>query len=135
MNRNKQHSQLYEKSRFKAVIITGLLILLFIISWLVIQISGFFLPNYGWEVGYYAQFNRVKNVIEHMKGITIIDHWQHKDVTLEDFGFTLLVDDFTNKIEVTFEENSPQMKLRKKQKIREFVQKEIDSNILINSDY
>lgn len=50
-------------------------------------------PDVGSELGYYGQFNRVKHVIEDMPDVRIVDHWKHRDVTLEDFGFTLLVDE------------------------------------------
>ena len=83
-------------------------------------------PDYGVESGYYGQFNRAKHVIQEMPNVSIVDHWQHEDVSLEDFGFTLMVDG-NRKVGVTFSENSPQMRMRNKKKIREFIQKETDS--------
>ncbi len=82
--------------------------------------------DHGGEFGYYEHFNRVKHVMEEMPNVTIIDHWQHKDISLEDFGFTLIIEG-KRQVEVDFTENSPQMKMRSKSKIREFIQEKIDS--------
>ncbi len=87
-------------------------------------------PDVGAESGYYGQFNRVKCVIEEdMPNVEITSNWQHHDITLEDFAFSLLVDG-TQSIQITFPENSPQMKMRDKSRIREFIEEQIkkDSN-------
>ena len=84
-------------------------------------------PDVGAESGYYGQLNRVKHVIESMPNVVIIDHWLHKDVTLEDFGFTIKVDG-NRELNIQFWENTPQMKERSKDRLREFIQEEIDSN-------
>lgn len=84
-------------------------------------------PSFGMAIGYYGHFNRVKAVIESMPNVKIVNHWQHKDITLEDFGFTVLVDG-NREAKVNFWENSPQMKQRDKPRLRKFIQKEIDSN-------
>jgi hypothetical protein len=85
--------------------------------------------NWGLEWGYYGQFNRVKRVLEEMPNVQITDSWQHHDITLEDFAFSLLVDE-TRTLQVTFHENSPQMKVRDASRIREFMEEKIrgDSN-------
>ena len=89
-------------------------------------------PDVGAESGYYGQLNRVKHVIESMPNVVIIDHWLHKDVTLEDFGFTIKVDG-NRELNIQFWENTPQMKERNKDRLREFIQEEIDSNKRVQS--
>lgn len=42
---------------------------------------------------YYADFNRAREHLSAVPGVKIIDDWQHHDVTLEDCGFTVRVDD------------------------------------------
>ena len=84
------------------------------------------LPNYGLESGYYGQFNRVKHVIESMPNIVIKDYIQHKDVSLEDFSFILLVDGI-KEVEVRFWEDSSQMKEKSKTRLREFISEKIGS--------
>ena len=74
----------------------------------------------GWTIGYYGKFNRVRNVIEHMPDVRIIDTWQHRDVTLEDFGFTIRSDSGQT-IKVNFLENSPQMKMNDPKDIEAYV--------------
>jgi hypothetical protein len=116
-----------KKTIFKVVLALPALVAVVVIGmvgWIILDLS---LPNYGWEFGNYGQFNRVQHVIEDMPNVSIVDHWQHQDVSLEDFGFTLMVDG-NRKVGVTFSENSHQMRLRNKKKIKEFIQKEMDSN-------
>jgi hypothetical protein len=93
-------------------------------GWLWLNLN---IPDQGWEFGYYGQFNRVKHVIEDMPDATITNHWQHKDISLEDFGFTLVLDG-GSQVDLTFSENSPQISMRNKQKIKKFIKKEIESN-------
>lgn len=83
-------------------------------------------PDIGAESGYYGQFNRVKHVLESIPGVVIVDHWQHHDVTLEDFGFTLQVGG-SDAVQVQFWENSTQMKERNRTRLMEFILREIDS--------
>lgn len=45
--------------------------------------------NLGLDVGYFGEFNRVEDRLEAIEQVAIVDSWQHQDVTLEDFGFTL----------------------------------------------
>lgn len=86
-------------------------------------------PNLGFESSwyYYGQYNRVRNVIEAMPSVTIIRDWQHKDLSLEDFGFTLFIDE-EREVVVKFLENSPEINERDRSKIREIVRRAIDSN-------
>src|SRR5690606_12007913 len=65
-----------------------------------------------WTIGYYGKFNRVWKVIEKMPDIRIADSWQHHDITLEDFGFTVVADSGAVS-QVDFLEGSSQMKLRR----------------------
>jgi hypothetical protein len=92
--------------------------------WIAWQYGNLF-PDWDRESGYYGHFNRVKHVLQAMPNVQVTNHWQHKDVTLEDFGFFLLVDG-TNSVRVDFWEGSVQMKERKKDRIRAFIQKKIE---------
>jgi len=94
--------------------------------WLMWEIGE--LGNWGLESGYYGQFNRVKNVLETMPNVQITNSWQHHDITLEDFGFFLVVDG-SRSARVDFWENSPQMKLRDKEQIREFIKQQIKDGL------
>ena len=85
------------------------------------------IPDVGAESGYYGQFNRVKHVIEEMPDIAIVDHWQHKDITLEDFGFTLRLPD-GKEVDINFYDNTPEKNERNRKRIREIIQKQLDSN-------
>jgi hypothetical protein len=78
----------------------------------------------GLEVGYYGQFNRVRHAIDEMPGVHIVDSWQHRDVTLEDFSFT--VRETTGApVEVRFLQGSPEMGERHPARIRAIVRKEL----------
>ena len=102
------------------LVLAGLIVLL--AAW---QFGG--LPDYGWESGYYAQYNRVKHVIESMPNVRIVDHWQHRDLTLEDFGFTLMVDG-TREVTISVHDGSPQMAETRKDMVRKVIQMQIDAN-------
>jgi len=84
-------------------------------------------PDVGAESGYYGQFNRVKHVIEDMPDVRIIDYWKHRDVTLEDFGFTLLVGE-SRKVDIRFHDGTPEKKERNKSRLRAIVRSKLDSN-------
>ena len=43
------------------------------------------------SAGYYAEFNAVREQLEAIPDVTIVNTWQHKDLTLEDCGVTLKV--------------------------------------------
>jgi hypothetical protein len=73
-----------------------------------------------WKVGYYGTFNRVYSAIKQMPDVRIIDTWQHHDVTLEDFGFTV-ASPAGRPAKVNFLENSPEMKMRKREDIQAYV--------------
>ena len=105
----------------------GILIACFVIVclWFLWELG--LLGNWGLESGYYGQFNRVKHVLEEMPNVEITDDWQHRDLTLEDFGFSLVVDEYQN-AHINFYEGSPEMKMRDKTRIREFIEQEIKGN-------
>ena len=95
------------------------------ILWFLWELGRF--GDWGWDSGYYGQFNRVKHVIESMPHVRITNSWKHEDISLEDFGFSLLVNG-TNLVHVTFWEGSPQIKERDRRRIREFLERQIGSN-------
>lgn len=80
--------------------------------------------DWGFESGYYGQFNRVKHVLEEMQNIQITNYWQHHDVTLEDFGFYIRVND-DQSLRIDFGENTEQMKEKDKKRIKTFIEEEI----------
>ena len=84
-------------------------------------------PDIDAESGYYGQFNRVKHVIEDMPNVHIIDHWKHRDVTLEDFGFTLLVDEI-REVNIRFYDGTPEKNERRKSRLREIIRGQLASN-------
>ena len=82
------------------------------------------LPNYGWEIGYYGQFNRIKHVIEEMPEVDVVDHWQHQDISLEDFGFTLQLAN-GEQVQINFMDNTEPKNERNRKRIRTYIEKEI----------
>jgi hypothetical protein len=46
-------------------------------------------PNVGLPFGYYGKFNRIQRALNACSGVKVIDSWQHRDLILEDFGFTI----------------------------------------------
>ncbi len=97
-----------------------------------IYATGLFFGMVGgenWTIGYYGKFNRVRHVIEQMPDVRVVDTWQHHDVTLEDFSFTVVsAPGQTNKI--FFGEGSPQMQFSKPQDIEAFVHHSIGKDSL-----
>jgi len=43
--------------------------------------------NHGWHWGYYGDFNSVKDAIESVPDLTIVNRWENDDLTLEEFAF------------------------------------------------
>jgi hypothetical protein len=72
------------------------------------------------EFGYYGQFNQVQRIICSIPELTITDDWQHHDITMEDFGFTVAHRDGPA-FRIDFWENSPQMKRSRDADIRHFI--------------
>lgn len=73
-----------------------------------------------WKVGYWGKYNQVRAVIAQIDGLQIIDTWTHQDITLEDFGFTV-VDRAGRRWQLDFHENSPQMRLRTDEEIARYI--------------
>jgi hypothetical protein len=83
-----------------------------------------FLLHFGviytpWETGYWGKYNQVGRVIT-SHGLQITNTWAHKDMTLEDFGFTVR-DKHGREWKVDFFETSPQMKLSSDEEILGYV--------------
>jgi hypothetical protein len=51
--------------------------------------------NRGWHWGYYGEFNRVKHALQKIEGLQILNEYSNKDITLEEFGFTVKTPDKT----------------------------------------
>ncbi len=79
------------------------------------------------EFGYYGQYNRVKQVLESMPTVRIAAHWRHHDLTLEDFGFTLLREG-ASAVQVNVYERSLEMRTWRKSRLGELLQKQIDAS-------
>jgi hypothetical protein len=47
------------------------------------------LSNPAIEIGYYGYYRRVQRVIKTIPDVTIVKTWQHRDISLESFSFTL----------------------------------------------
>ena len=45
--------------------------------------------NRGSEFGYWGEFNRTKNALASIPGVTLTHKWHNLDVTLEEFGFSV----------------------------------------------
>ena len=54
--------------------------------------------------GYYAEFNDIKTSFSDMEGVALIDAWGHEDITFEDIGALVEVED---KGPITFVQLSP----------------------------
>lgn len=53
-----------------------------------------FLAWWLWfNVFYYQDFNALKRELESIPKLKIVDEWRHEDITLEDCGFVVIVDD------------------------------------------
>lgn len=65
--------------------VAGLVLCFCVLSTIYIAFSR----NIGLPFGYYGEFNRVKWRLQDIGSIKILDHFQHRDLRLEDFGFTL----------------------------------------------
>jgi len=79
------------------------------------------------EFGYYGQFNQVQRIIRGMPELKILDHWQHHDISMEDFGFEVEMRS-GEKRWINFYEKSPQMKLSDDEPIRKFIQSQLVIN-------
>ena len=71
------------------VVLVGILSLLI---FLVCPIYSYLAPIIGLPFDYYGEFNRVRHRLEQVSGVQILSYHQHKDITLEDFWFTIQTD-------------------------------------------
>jgi hypothetical protein len=78
------------------------------------------------EFGYYGQFNQVQRIIRERPELKIEDRWQHRDLIMEDFSFSVAHRD-GSKIRIAFWENSPQRKLARDDDIRESIKVEVEA--------
>jgi hypothetical protein len=83
------------------------------------------IENPAVEIGYYGYYNRVQRVIKTIPDVAIVDTWQHTDLTIESFGFTLRR---TNgkPVEVRFRESTPAMDFSDDRQIRDYVLMQLD---------
>ena len=61
--------------------------------------------NRGHTWGYWGEFNTVSNALNTIPGVTILTPWCHTDVSLEEFGFNILV--HGRQVELAFSETNP----------------------------
>jgi hypothetical protein len=47
--------------------------------------------NRGSEFGYYGEFNRIAHALSSIPEVTVVRSWHNADLTLEEFGFDLMV--------------------------------------------
>ena len=59
---------------------------------------------------YWSEFNTVSNALAKLPGVTILESYYNRDITLEEFGFDILTAD-RRKIHVGFEEKDPTRRL------------------------
>lgn len=78
------------------------------------------------EFGYYGQFNQVQRIIRSLPGLKIVDHWQHHDISIEDFGFQIEKAGGERRW-VHFYEKSPQMRLHADRDIEQFIRLQMQS--------
>jgi hypothetical protein len=77
------------------------------------------------EIGYYGYYNRVQQVIKSIPDVAIVDTWQHTDLTIESFGFTLRRAN-GKPVEVRFRESTPAMEFSSDRQIRDYVLMHLD---------
>ncbi len=61
--------------------------------------------NRGHTWGYWGEFNTVSNALAKVPGVTILTPWYNADVTLEEFGFDILVQG--RQVKLVFGEKDP----------------------------
>ena len=61
--------------------------------------------NRGHTWGYWGEFNAVSNTLATVSGVTILSPWYNADVTLEEFGFDILVQG--RQVKLVFGEKDP----------------------------
>lgn len=83
------------------------------------------------EFGYYGKFNQVQRIIHQIPGLRIVDHWQHHDVIMEDFSFTV-ANQYGVTIKIDFCENRPEMRLTKDADIRCYIEGVVAEHIRVD---
>jgi hypothetical protein len=83
------------------------------------------IANPSVEIGYYGYYNRVQRVIKSIPDVAIVDTWQHTDLTIESFGFTLQRAN-GKPVEVRFRESTPAMDFSDDRQIRDYVLTQLD---------
>jgi hypothetical protein len=100
-------------------------------GFLIVFVGGFWIyafapiANPSVEIGYYGYYNRVQRVIKSIPDVAIVDTWQHTDLTIESFSFTLQRPN-RKPVKVMFRESTPAMDFSSDQQIREYVLTELD---------
>ena len=61
--------------------------------------------NHGLQWGYWGDFNRTSSALASISGVKITEHWAHRDVFLEEFGFTLQMSG--ERVTLAFGESDP----------------------------
>jgi hypothetical protein len=72
------------------------------------------------EIGYYGYYHRVQRVIKSIPNVAIVKTWQHTDLSLESFSFTLQRPN-AKTVEVMFRESTPAMDFFDDRQIRGYV--------------
>lgn len=83
--------------------------------------------NRGSEYGYYGEFNRVSNALATIPTVTITQAWHNLDVSLEEFGFGVVVTG--QPVRLFFSETDP-IRTMKRDAATAALQKRIDMEIL-----
>jgi hypothetical protein len=78
------------------------------------------IANPAVEIGYYGYYNRVQRIIKTIPDVAIVDTWQHTDISLESFSFTLRRSN-GKPVRVMFQENTPAMAFSDDRKIRDYI--------------
>jgi hypothetical protein len=76
-------------------------------------------------IGYYGYYNRVQRVIKSIPDVAIVDTWQHTDLTIESFSFTLQRPNGKT-VRVMFRESTPAMDFSDDRQIRDYVLMHLD---------
>jgi hypothetical protein len=61
--------------------------------------------NWGWEFGYYRQYNRVRHLLRSLPGVSITHEWFNHDIRLEEFKFWITAEG--RPVELGFSESDP----------------------------
>jgi hypothetical protein len=84
------------------------------------------ITNPAVEIGYYGYYHRVQRVIKSIPNVTIVETWQHADISLENFGFTLQRPN-AKTVGVMFRQSSYEMDFSDDKQIRNYVLAHLNS--------